>query len=160
MAFQQFNHNVGAVRTTGASADSCKITDFTGTVATSTADSVGARSAFADLFDTDRLAGIEAVIGADSVKELFVLFERELIKVPGAIAKLLRSDRLSEARLPLHDLKGAALNIGAVTLGNHIRRLEQACRAGQVAEADIDELLRLTDATVAAMGLHGRYDRR
>ena len=88
-----------------------------------------------DLVESVQLDGLIDAAGVDGVREILNAFWRS---TDGLVAELkgqlARNDQPGAMR-SAHALKGSALNVGASRFAESLKRVEDACRAGDLASA-------------------------
>lgn len=107
-------------------------------------------------FDAAQIADLRKVLSNDQLRALLVMLSKELKSRPPAIRAALAKGDLERARCEAHSLKGAAMNVGAVLVGNAALAVERA--AVPSGEGDkkttisvLDRLERLSSITLEAV---------
>lgn len=89
----------------------------------------------ADLVETAQLDGLIDAAGVDGVREILSAFWRSTDGLVADLKRQLVSSDQAAALRSAHALKGSALNVGASRFAETLRRVEEACRAGDLQSA-------------------------
>jgi len=80
------------------------------------------------------------------LKNLLIQFSENFVDAKDRLVQLVKAGNKGEARVLVHNIKGAAGNLGAVDLYNSAKMLEQELDAGEI--ADLGEFNRSLDGTL------------
>jgi len=90
--------------------------------------------------DPDRLAGLEATLGADARDVLLQMLIDDTERVPGAIRDMVAAGRPDQARFEAHRLRGAAASVGAYQLVDILMQVELDATGQEIAEVLLSRL--------------------
>lgn len=90
------------------------------------------------MIDWSRLAELRAEIGESDCAEVFGLFFDE---IETATERLRRPAALAALQADLHAIRGAALNLGFVSLGRLAAGAEASAAAGSVEESQLEAVV-------------------
>lgn len=88
-----------------------------------------------DLLEVSQIDALVDAAGVEGVREILNAFWRSTEGLAAELkAQLARGDRTGAMR-SAHALKGSALNVGAVRFAETLRKVEDACRGGDLVTA-------------------------
>lgn len=108
------------------------------------------------LLDEAKLASLTRAVGAEQVDRLLAMMTRETAAGPPAILRAIADGDRAAAARAAHDMKGAALSIGATRLAEALRGIERAAETDAPLEPLAAPLSAAASATAAAIAARRR----
>lgn len=105
-------------------------------------------------FDPATLDGLAEVLGADRMRHLLQITRTEFAEALTRLRRAATAKDLERTRSEAHALRGAAANIGAVTLAGAVERYEGDLRGGIFSPTlfgAIDDAVAVADAALAKL---------
>ncbi len=105
-------------------------------------------------FDPQTLDGLAEVLGEDRMQRLFRITRTEFAEALARLSLAVTAQDLDRTLNEAHALRGAAANIGAVTLAEAVERYEGGLRGGMfcpVLLGAIDTAVTVADAALAKL---------
>lgn len=90
--------------------------------------------------DPDRIAGIEATLGADARDVLLQMLVDDALRIPRTIREMVAAGRPDQAKFEAHRLRGAAASVGAYQLVDILMQVELDATNQEIADALLSRL--------------------